>query len=142
MSLLAQILNRRLAVQLLGIFATALKGKFVPKLKSILPLVENQLHPDVSDGPGKFVKAPVLDEPEELKMENDQLVFQVLQLYKTLMETCPIMLTDPSYVEQVQLIAGNEAILSAFQAVYRFPSFLKLPILMESSPKIEWGIFF
>lgn len=105
-------MNRSLAVQLLGLFALVLKEKLVPKLDNILLLVENQLHYDFSEGPGKYVKAASLYDSEEANMEKDQLLFQVLQLYKTLAQTCPIMLTDSSYTENVQKIAGNQRILS------------------------------
>lgn len=89
-----------------------LKEKFVPKLDNILLLVENQLHYDFSEGPGKYVKAASLYDSEEANMEKDQLLFQVLQLYKTLAQTCPVMLTDSTYTEKVQKIAGNRCTLT------------------------------
>lgn len=67
-----------------------------------------QFYSGSSDGPGKFVRAPVAKKSAEEEADKDHLLFQVLQFYSTVFNVYPNFLSDESNIEHVSQIGGNK----------------------------------
>lgn len=70
--------------------------------------MNEQFYLGSSDGPGKFVRAPVVKKSAEEEANKDHLLFQVLQFYNTVFNVYPTFLSDKSNLEHVSQIGGNE----------------------------------
>lgn len=109
---------------MLGILVSTIKEGFASKLSQVLPLIENQLHDGSFGGPGKYVRAPSTCIDAEDIAEKDHLLFQALQLYKTVTEVCPDVLTDSQYTEHINRIGGKEIILFGKAQKWKYFTFL------------------
>lgn len=111
--IIKQVLHKRLAAQLCGIYVTVEKEAFDSRLATILPLLLRQFQCDVSDemGPGRFVKLPVENEENSsntgsLEKIKDHHLFQVLQLLLK-MASSTSFLRNPKLQDYVTSLAGN-----------------------------------
>lgn len=95
-------------MQLFGLIVVVQKERFLSKLETLLPLMNEQFYLGSSDGPGKFVRAPVVKKSAEEEANKDHLLFQVLQFYNTVFNVYPTFLSDKSNLEHVSQIGGNE----------------------------------
>ncbi|KAK2574916.1 hypothetical protein KPH14_002607 [Odynerus spinipes] len=122
-----QVIHRRLAAQLCGIFVVVEKENFESRLANILPILLQQFHDDIDafkkPEPGRFVKLRSINEqntkfqegsnikdPERLK---DHHLFQVLQLLLKISAQCPGFLKNKKYIEEISSFAEHSQSLLA-----------------------------
>lgn len=98
-----QILHRRLAIQLCGIFASHDKTNFENRLPTVLPHIVNQVKLEVKDFKPKGQEEDV-NTKEHLK---DHLLYQLLHLIVKVSTLCPGMLTDSAHSADVLYLAGG-----------------------------------
>ncbi|KAK0177605.1 hypothetical protein PV328_001642 [Microctonus aethiopoides] len=115
------VMHRRLAAQLCGIFVTIEKESFESRLESVLPLILKQFHAINADGeeeeednskPGRFVRRKKLCKPKLPKIQikdperaKDHHAFQVLQLTLKISANCSAFLKSEKYIDSIKLLA-------------------------------------
>ncbi|KAL2713487.1 small subunit processome component 20 [Vespula squamosa] len=123
----SQIIHRRLAAQLCGIFVMVEKENFESRLANTLPILLQQFHDDIDalkkPEPGHYVKLRSekennkkrkqnsnIKDPERLK---DHHLYQVLQLLLKLSGQCPGFLKNKKYNEEISSFAEHSQSLLA-----------------------------
>ncbi|CAD6242799.1 GSCOCG00009582001-RA-CDS, partial [Cotesia congregata] len=107
----SNLLHRRLAVQLCGIFVAVKKEAFETHLEELLPLILKQFYASDSENQeeGKFVLKKTRRNNQvtikDLDRVKDHLVFQTLQLTLKISSYCQVFLKSDKYVDQVQSLA-------------------------------------
>ncbi|KAI4482212.1 hypothetical protein M0804_008763 [Polistes exclamans] len=123
----SQIIHRRLAAQLSGIFVVVEKGKFESRLANILPVLSQQFYDNIYQfkqfKPGHFVRLHSekeknkkfskncnIKDPERLK---DHHLYLVLQLILKLSAYCPGFLKNKKYNKEISSFAEHSQSLLA-----------------------------
>ncbi|XP_035727395.1 small subunit processome component 20 homolog isoform X1 [Vespa mandarinia] len=123
----SQIIHRRLAAQLCGIFVVVEKETFESRLANILPILLQQFHDNIDalkkPEPGHYVKLHSereeikkrkqnsnIKDPERLK---DHHLYQVLQLLLKISGQCPGFLKNKKYNEEISSFAEHSQSLLA-----------------------------
>ncbi|XP_057326946.1 small subunit processome component 20 homolog [Microplitis mediator] len=105
------LLHRRLAVQLCGIFVSVEKESFEGHLEAVLPLILKQFRADDSENGeegGRFVLKKTRRNNQvdikDLERVKDHLVFQTLQLTLKISSSCQVFLKSDKYADKVQTL--------------------------------------
>lgn len=99
---LLQVLHRRLAVQLCGLFAAHDSQSFVSRLGAVLPHIVREVRLEVASVEPTTHEGQV----KSKELQRDHHLYQLLHLLVKLCTLCPNMLTESGYVEMVQSLAG------------------------------------
>ncbi|PSN56059.1 hypothetical protein C0J52_11812, partial [Blattella germanica] len=110
--------HRRLAAQLCGFFVTVEKSEFENRLATVFPLILKQFSAGpAEDRPGRFVRAPALEnnsaDVDKNEKVRDHLLFQVLQLMMKLSTSCPDVLGNEKWQEDMEIVTENCQVLLA-----------------------------